>query len=159
MKISYEKALHRIEKFMGDSGIRDFCSNHCYGACCTECYTSTAACHKNESRRLACSFFICFALRELLFNDYEQETYQKVSNIIIEEMRKVVGGHRNVYFTVNDKVIRDAFKVDIKILSMLNKLSVKKIQYKIDIFLELHRQIIHRSQVDKNRKEERSKNR
>lgn len=52
---SYQESLDIVEKFMIDSGIREYCESICKGKCCIGCYDSSNACFKNEGRRLACS--------------------------------------------------------------------------------------------------------
>ena len=69
---TYKETLDRVEMFMNDSGIRDFCSKICRGMCCMNCYESENACHKNEGRRLACSLFICDSLKYILFSKKER---------------------------------------------------------------------------------------
>lgn len=153
MEVGYPEALEQIEKFMEDSRIRDICSNYCFGHCCMGCYESKEACRSNEGRRLSCSFFICGILKDLFFNGDEREIYQKVSNIIRERMSEALGGSRkNPCFTVNDKVVRDAFRIDRETLDMLNKISINKIRTKTNAFLVLHRRILRERENEKENK-------
>ena len=57
--LGYEEVLEAVEKFMIDSGIRDYCTKNCHGQCCYSCFGTDVACHANEGRRLACSVYLC----------------------------------------------------------------------------------------------------
>jgi len=64
--ISYKDSLDIIEKFMEESGLRNYCTYICKGKCCQGCYTSKNSCYKNEGRRISCSIFICEQLNYFL---------------------------------------------------------------------------------------------
>jgi len=158
MGVRYPEALEQIEKFIKASGIRDICSGYCLGNCCSGCYESRKACHSNEGRRLSCSFFICGVLKDLFFDDHEREIYQRIRMAVMESMSEALGdSHKNPYFTINDKVIRDAFGIDIKTLNMLNKISINKIRFKTNAFIDLHRKILCTVERRKNEKESRNR--
>lgn len=148
MKVSYAKAVNKIEKFMKNSGIRAICSDLCIGMCCGSCYKSDFACHKNEGRRLACSFYMCRPLRQLLFTEYEAEIFNSVDQIIRSKIRDSMPGYTpgysSIYFDINGKSMRDRFSINIAVLNRLNKIDTSKISGKVDAFRELYQKFSNR---------------
>jgi len=146
MKIGYDKAVSKIEKFMKDSGIRNICSNYCMGHCCDSCYGSEEACHKNEGRRLACSFYLCYSLRQLLLTKYEEKIFSAVDRIIKDKIRMVIRirtgiesyTYPNIYFKVNNQSVRDKFSIDINVLNRLNKIDINEVHAKATALCELY---------------------
>jgi hypothetical protein len=65
---SYEELLAVVEKFMIDSGIREYCTEKCQGHCCQECRERRPeTCFNTDGRRLACSVFLCSEMDYLLW--------------------------------------------------------------------------------------------
>jgi len=142
MKVGYAKAVNIIEKFMKNSGIRAICSNYCMGRCCGTCYTSERACHKNEGRRLACSFYICYSLKELVFTDYEKTVFDSVDRLVGGEIRVAISSsgkpYPNIYFDINDQSARNKFSIDINILNKLDKIDRDNVRAKTFALCRLH---------------------
>jgi len=153
MEASYAKALNKIEEFMQKSGIREICSNLCIGKCCGKCYESEKACHKNEGRRLACSFYICHPLKELLFTRCDRMIFRTVElavgNKVRDVMSKCIPGYLNIYFKVNDQSIRGRFSIDLNILNRLDEIDVNKVLSKSLALRGLHRDFCVSKEVSK----------
>jgi len=104
--MNYQETLNKIENMMEVTGIRHYCSNVCKGACCSGCYATAKACHRNEGRRLACSVFLCNSLRELLFTKTLERLYVKMSSAIEDALSSALtiaesqkkGFAANLYF-------------------------------------------------------------
>ena len=142
MEASYTKALDKIEEFMQKSGIRNICSNFCIGRCCGHCYKSEKACHKNEGRRLACSFYICSELRQLLFTEYEDKVFGDINRIVSDKIRDSMPGYTvgysSIYFTINSQSARDKFSIDLNVLNRLDEIDVNKALNKSTMLCNLH---------------------
>ena len=96
--LNYEDALRRIEAFMTASGIREYCETKCFGHCCQKCFYNDTACHKNEGRRLACSFYLCEALLCILFPHEETRArYEKLGRVIRAEISSARGFEKTLY--------------------------------------------------------------
>ena len=151
MKVSYDKAVSKIEKFMKDSGIRDICSNFCIGNCCETCYESEKACHKNEGRRLACSFYMCPPLKELLFTEYEEKVFNTINRIVVDTTKEAMNCDRylSIYFEINDQSTRDKFSIDIKVLNRLNKINRRRVANKSNALRELYRNFDNAKKANK----------
>lgn len=65
---THDETLEIIENLMKESGLRKFCSEYCKGSCCSGCYETDDACHKNEGRRISCSIYVCYRLKRLIGN-------------------------------------------------------------------------------------------
>lgn len=124
----YGQTLEIIEKFMTDSGIREYCTNICKGSCCGTCYKENAeACHKNEGRRLACSGFICFALVNLLSNRDRQQ-FSSLSDVVERQYHKF--GLHDPYFRTPTKDFLDNSTFRSDVIDKLSKrmaIRIKKI--------------------------------
>jgi len=109
-KANYHQTLSVIEQGMVESSIRLFCEEHCKGFCCGRCFTSENACHKNEGRRLACSFFVCYNLRNLIFSEESEDSYRRLAKAIEFSLYEAGLGwySRTLYFTpYHEKVIKE----------------------------------------------------
>ena len=153
MEASYAEAVNKIEKFMQDGGIRKICSDLCVGRCCSKCYKSEKACRKNEGRRLACSFFMCYPLKALLFTKYEEEIFDTVDRIVGTKIRDAIPGYSvgysSMYFDINDQSTRDKFSIDINVLNRLNKIDIKRVSDKSFALHELWHKFCTNKMVDK----------
>ena len=159
MEISYAKALNRIERFMESSGIRNICSNYCMGRCCEGCYKSEKACHKNEGRRLSCSFYMCYSLKRLVFTDHESKIFNTIDSAIGAKVREALkadkaknGMYPNIYFEVSSRSVRARFSIDINILNKLDKIDIDNVQAKTFALCRLHRDFCLRAKI-KDKKE------
>lgn len=132
-RLSYKDALNIIENFMFKSGLRDFCSNVCKGACCSGCYElSISACIINEGRRLTCSAFICATLQSDLFDHQEKKLYYHVMRECIEDtfQRYCTG---NIYFSIHGPKIRQTLTFPREILSFFgNEEIINKCKQKLE---------------------------
>lgn len=54
--LSYSQALEQVEKFIRDSGIREYCTTVCKGNCCRGCRVRSC---DTGSRKITCSFYLC----------------------------------------------------------------------------------------------------
>jgi hypothetical protein len=107
---SYDDILDVVEKFMTDSGIRKWCSDHCKTKCCEGCYKSDQACHKNEGRRLTCSLYLCGSIvhrcsgiaHNNLLNKFK--TLDTFHVLVKDIIRKV--SRRDPYFKVHTPEIK-----------------------------------------------------
>jgi hypothetical protein len=112
--IGYNQALERIEEFMVKSGVRDYCVNVCKGKCCQGCYETENACHKNEGRRLKCSWFICSDLTRNIFKD-KMTNYWELGALISEALARSNGNKIiNAYFHPYPNDVMEKFSIDEK---------------------------------------------
>ena len=110
--ISYKRAMEIVEKFMEETGIRDFCTNYCRGWCCNEagdengCYEGKNSCAK-IGRKLECSMFICNQLRDVIngASAKRDKDGRVISDIfgdlrreIINKIHREIGLSYSVYF-------------------------------------------------------------
>ena len=114
--IGYEEALAIIEKFMTNTGIRNYCTNVCKGNCCGACYTSPDACHKNEGRRISCSIFLCQSLCNILFTtksaaNWYWDVHRRVGTAVAFVRNKGAYGGGNPYFNPMTKKMIKNFKI------------------------------------------------
>ena len=114
---SYQETLEIAEKFMTDTGIREYCETICKGKCCGKCYDSPDACSKNEGRRLPCSMFICSQLRRHL-NQRIRDVWYGVA-VAIESKVESFMGKKSCYFNVNTPEIQKAFKIQKSVVDNL----------------------------------------
>ena len=93
-QLPYEHTLNIVDKFMIDSGIRDFCTNTCGSKCCTGCKDNNPLrCTEMEGRRLSCTIYLCHPLAMLIFTRQEFQTFYKIQEVIL----KIVGKHINLF--------------------------------------------------------------
>lgn len=85
--LNYKEATDLMEKFMMDSGIRDFCTNLCKGMCCEsldkECKT------KCTERNLSCGTYVCPALVHSVFNMSLAKRYYKIRQLIMPKLNEL----------------------------------------------------------------------
>jgi len=111
---NYQEALGRVEAFMKATGIRTYCETICKGYCCRDCYGKSTACHVNEGRRLACSYFICLPLMYIVFtNSTDRGKYESVGHAIHCSLTKAAENHQyeNHYFVPYTKKQMKAFRI------------------------------------------------
>lgn len=106
---SYQETLEIVEKFMIDSGIREYCEKICKGRCCGSCFDSEKACFKNEGRRLPCSLYICGNLKRYLNSKLRDKWY--AAAVEVERTIDELLGFQNPYWNVNTPELQKAFKV------------------------------------------------
>lgn len=104
--VYYNETLTCVEKFLKKTCIKNICVDICKGQCCSGCWESKFACHKNEGIRLSCSCFLCIdlisSLRDLLKRsekDVELSTclisVEKTLHYITSDICKYVHKYRN----------------------------------------------------------------
>ena len=106
---TYQETLDIVEKFMIETGVREYCETICKGKCCCDCYDSDNACFKNERRRLPCSAYICYYLQKLL--NLEVREAWRLAATEIERKLKSSMGLLSCYFNVNTPKVQKAFKI------------------------------------------------
>jgi len=138
--LTYEEALNKIESFMIESGIRDFCTEECQGYCCQKCFMSRKACHRNEKRRLSCSFYLCYNLRDLVFTAAEQRVYEKANMAIKIKLTELMeyGSLGNIYFDVHDENIKEQFSIDKPVLNGLSRINKKAVRSRVLAMRNMH---------------------
>lgn len=130
MYYTYDEALDRIEEFMKKSGIRDFCTKVCKGACCGSCYESNEACYKNEGRRLSCSVFICPQLAGVVFSLEEKSTFSIIKGYCTDVIdRNLAKGSK--YFNVHTKTLRNRCKFNPAVIDKLEQIEIFRVKERI----------------------------
>lgn len=133
--LTYEETLVIVEKFMRDSGIRDFCAYVCKGHCCENCFESSKSCIKNEKRRLPCSIFICGKLLEVLkLNERQKNAYTSLGTKIQNEINIIMTGttgSSDCYFSVNTPKIQKQFSISKELINEFNKVFNKEKIYQM----------------------------
>jgi len=93
-QLTYEHTLNIVDKFMIDSGIRDFCTNACGSRCCTGCKDNNPLrCTKLGERRLSCTTYLCHSLVIHAFTSKEFKIFYKIQETIL----KIIGRHINLF--------------------------------------------------------------
>lgn len=123
-KLTYQETLDIVEKFMIDSGIRKYCTEVCKGGCCMDCYHDNPnACHLQEGRRLTCSIYVCYDLRQkfskrtsVVLNNIHYDIYEQYSIDF------------DLYFDVPDKTFLETVRFPISIEKDLRKISIKRVR-------------------------------
>lgn len=111
-KIGYKKALSLVEKFMADTGIRDYCTDICRGRCCGNCHASENACHKTDSRRLPCSAFMCNSLSNVLLTQTQRDIHYRLDDVISAASYEVEDHYRNIFFNPMPEQEQKRFRMD-----------------------------------------------
>lgn len=127
----YKETVEIVEEFMKETRIREYCTQVCKGYCCHTCYGSKNACRKNEGRRLACSIFVCIALRNTIFPEKRDRLiYNKANRDILTELDRHTTG--NPYFVpYQENVIRD-FRISKCTLNKLKKIKTWNVDNRIE---------------------------
>lgn len=126
-ELTYQEALDIVEKFMINSGIRQYCTEICKGGCCMDCYEDNPnSCRHCEGRRLPCSMYTCYELRE--------HFPKEIGEIIIEVEQNIhnryydYDGSIDVYFSAPSKTFFKAIRFPISIKTNLKRIDIKKIK-------------------------------
>lgn len=139
--LSYQKTLAIVEKFMIDSGIREYCTKVCKGRCCDTCRkTNKETYHLHEKRRLSCSIFLCTKITDL-FSTKTKSSVQNVATCINEQYKvfyKLLCCRKNAYFTAPPKVFFKVVRFPASIKIELERINTKTIKKKIDKLAEEH---------------------
>ena len=143
---SYDQSLEKIERFMIDTGIRRLCTDACVGHCCGNCYKSNNACHKNEGRRLTCSFWLCVYLKRLIFSKEEYSNMSSLQEYIEKEVSSITGKSRtnaDVFFKRYTKKQLQELKnarFDKEMIDIIDQCDVKQISRLVgDVSVLMHR--------------------
>jgi len=108
-----------MEQFMLESGIRQYCTEVCKGECCGECYSSEFACHRNEGRRLKCSYYVCVDLLKNVFSVKEAVEYRLLGSELNAAILKAsYDVYRNPYFVPYPKSMMDRFQIEAKFFEL-----------------------------------------
>ena len=63
---SFKEFEKEINRFMENTGIRDFCRKYCKGKCCCNVRKECGRSCENGKMPVTCSLFICYELADLL---------------------------------------------------------------------------------------------
>lgn len=135
-ELTYQETLAIVEKFMIDSGIRQYCVKVCKGACCCSCHDGPEVCRHHEGRRLICSIFICYALL-CQFSEKERKKLTiidaEICRIYSKTYRKLNPKVRlydipNFYFSAPPKKLLDYMLFPIQIIQEIESINIKKIK-------------------------------
>jgi hypothetical protein len=126
-ELTYQETLDIVEKFMIESKIRQYCTEICKGACCMDCYEiNPNACRHHEGRRLPCSMFTCYELRQ-----YFSERIEKILIKAGQDIRDKYYEYDckfDPYFNVPCKTFMEVIRFPISIKRNLEKINIKKIK-------------------------------
>lgn len=111
---SYKESLQLVNKFIVDTGIRDFCSHTCKGACCRNIKDCSITCQEVP---LTCASVVCRELDQALSFTKLYEKYWEFNTKFSEYLLKWV--------------TRDTF------FSPSNLPKIKKLRYPVSIFIPL----------------------
>lgn len=114
--MDYQETLEKIEMVMKITGIRKYCTKICKGDCCTKkCYEFEKSCH-NESRRLACSIFLCSSMikrfkepARSFFHNADRDIYNALQDVSLKDKNHQ---GKSLYFYPYTKDMIERFKVD-----------------------------------------------
>lgn len=126
-ELTYQETLNIIEKFMINSDIRQYCTDICKGQCCLGCYKDNPnACHRQEGRRLACSIYTCYGLK----NQFSKEVIKILSKIDYDIRDKYYeyDCRFDVYFDVPNKIFFRTVRFPISIKEDLGRINIRKIK-------------------------------
>ena len=131
---TYQETLDIVEKFMIETGVREYCETICKGKCCGSCYESKYACRKNEGRRLSCSTMICNKLVNLLFTEKEKQLYE---NLDLCMWRKFVNDCdlSDIYFNIHTNEVQKKFKIAKRMFSFIRRTDIDKVKSKIQYLI------------------------
>lgn len=131
--LDYQQVLARVEAFLEDTGLRDFCSNACHVHCCGNCYKLPTACRRNEGRRLMCSLYFCedlfyvFARSEASWtHSPEQSAWIYLRRAALDQLSRLLRND-NPYFTVNSPELVKNFRLSAEIVSRATSPAAKQL--------------------------------
>lgn len=82
---SFREFKKEINKFMVDSGIRDFCRDYCKGKCCCEVRKECGESCKTGKVPITCSLYVCYSLAHLLGLEKYYDLAERIINKQPEE--------------------------------------------------------------------------
>lgn len=127
--LNYKDTLEIVEKFMINSGIREYCTKICKGKCCSGCYElNPKACWRCEGRRLSCSIYLCNDLL-IFFGTIDKKILKTILNAranITKEYRKY--SIHNIYFNLpNNKFFKQSRFSKTAINKLLDLQTINKV--------------------------------
>ncbi len=135
MESNYTETLELIEELMQNTGIREYCTDMCKGACCQGCHDSENACYKHEGRRLGCSTFLCHVIKMAVLTPEQHELWTSMKGNILRELmiaqERTDEGHRSPYFDPVIQKTQDVFKADTFPLEKLINIHAKDIDKRL----------------------------
>ena len=131
---TYQETLDIVEKFMIETGVREYCETICKGKCCGSCYESKYACRKNEGRRLSCSTMICNKLVNFLFTEKEKELY---TNCDLDMWHTFIRDCdlRDIYFDIYTDYVKKKFKIAKQLFSFIDRMNIKEVKSKVQYLI------------------------
>jgi hypothetical protein len=137
--LSYQKTLDIVEKFMIDSGIREYCTKICKDHCCASCYKENPnACHPDEGRRLPCSIYLCPEIYNVL-SRLNRGKLERVSKCIIQQyilFNDLLLCRRNIYYTAPPKIFFEIVRFSTDVKTELEQINTKTIKIRINELAE-----------------------
>lgn len=90
--MEYTEFRKTINDFMVNTTIREYCTTICKGSCCKGCTLCFAPKdNKPKMESIACEVYICGALRSLLFNTEEVNSYNSFINSLYIAIGRLQG--------------------------------------------------------------------
>ena len=121
--LTYQETLDIVEKFMIDSGIRQFCTEICKGLCCMNCYEDNPkACHRQEGRRLPCSIHVCYGLKQHFF----EKTMKLLNKVNWDVWGQYDNNSFDPYFDAPDKTFLKTVRFPISIKKDLRRINIRE---------------------------------
>lgn len=124
--ISYINILEKINNYMNNSGIRQFCREQCSGSCCLQVanYTCTPFIPTKCESRLPCSLYICDYLEATIINIVPNgleivDLLREIDKRILNELR-IFEGTNSIYTIPSDNHLEMEFDFSDLDLSILD---------------------------------------
>lgn len=140
--LNYQEALDIVEKFMIDSGIREYCTKICKGKCCGSCQKKNdQTCQHHEGRRLSCSIYLCSKIYNVL-PLVSRKKFGRVSKCIMRQytlFNDLLLCRRNIYYTAPPKIFFEIIKFPTDVKTELEQINIKTIRARINKLTEKHR--------------------
>ncbi len=129
---NYQQTLDCVERFLKATCIKQICTELCKGSCCQGCWEGDRACHKNEGVRLACSAFICPALkyfiRKGMKKSYEEDiaalaVFEALQAVIfrIDRYNETRPRYYNPYFDIPHKGLFEVYRINTTALEVIEQ--------------------------------------
>lgn len=126
-ELTYQETLNIVEKFMINSGIRRYCTEICKGQCCMGCYENNLkSCRHCEGRRLPCSIYICWELKQR-FSEKTIRTLSK-ANCAIRDQYFNYGSIFDIYFDTPNKAFFKTIRFPKSIKKDLEGINIEEIK-------------------------------